>query len=442
MFRRIVETSRFLLAVLDEEMRITYASPVCLELLGFAPEEMIGLDALSLLHPDDRDVAVGAIVQLVAEAKGRVGVGIPLAARVRTREGAYRSFEIGAQVALDDPAVAGVILRLRPIEGQAFLDLALRELVAGADLEDVLLLLARAAEAEVSPAAASVSYDWDGARFRSAVSTGLASELAGTEATRNAPWATALDGAVPVDFTLDELPPAVAEPARRGGFAGCWVVPVAMVHADLSACLFVWRHEPDAPWVSHLVALDRIAGLVALAFRHRHDENLLVHAALHDGLTGLPNRRQFFQRVEAAVEATREDGAGGRVGVLYLDLDDFKPVNDDLGHAAGDEVLRVVAERIRTSIRPHDLVARLGGDEYAILCADATDEAGIVSLAERLVGHIAEPLTVAGARVRVAASIGVAFGAPAMSADQLIERADGAQRMAKADGKGRWRVAR
>lgn len=438
-FRRIVETSRFLFVILGADMTVAYASPVCSDLLGYTPDEMIGWDGLDLLHPDDRDVAAGALMQLVAEADGRLGVGIPLAARIRTRDGSYRTFEIGAQVELDDPDVAGVILRLRPIEGQAFLDEALHQLVTGADLEPVLELLARAVGAEVSPAEASVSYDWDGVRFRRSMSTGLGPELTGTCEPGDGPevpWAVALRTGEPVAMTRADLPSVVAEAARQAGFAACWAVPAAMTHADRAACLLVWRTDADPPWMSHLVALERVAGLVALTFRHRHDEALLVRAALHDSLTGLANRTQFFQRLEAVI--VRADDAPA--AVLYLDLDDFKPVNDELGHAAGDEVLCVVAERIRASVRPRDLVARLGGDEFAVLCTGRTDEAAVVAIAERLVQHLAEPITAAGTRVRVAVSVGVAFAGRGGSSDALVERADRALRVAKNAGKGRWHL--
>jgi diguanylate cyclase (GGDEF)-like protein len=132
------------------------------------------------------------------------------------------------------------------------------------------------------------------------------------------------------------------------------------------------------------------AELRAQAERNAHD-------ARHDALTGLPNRTQLHARLAEAA------ASGEAVSVLLLDLDRFKPVNDTHGHEAGDEVLRVVAERLRTAVRPGDLVARLGGDEFAVLVSEGSDSA---QLAERLQALIAAPISIGHVVVSVGASVG------------------------------------
>jgi diguanylate cyclase (GGDEF)-like protein len=151
----------------------------------------------------------------------------------------------------------------------------------------------------------------------------------------------------------------------------------------------------------------------------------LVTRALHDSLTQLPNRVLFLDRVNHAL-LQRED-TFAHVGVLFVDLDDFKGVNDTLGHAAGDQVLVAVAERLRACLRPGDTAARLGGDEFAILCRiSSPDEA--TSVAARLFDALLQPVKTEGRRIRVRASIGIAVGRCGGESDAatLIAAADAA----------------
>jgi diguanylate cyclase (GGDEF)-like protein len=137
---------------------------------------------------------------------------------------------------------------------------------------------------------------------------------------------------------------------------------------------------------------------LVIALRQARD--LLHHQALHDPLTGLPNRTLFDERLDRALLAREHD-----LAVLFCDVDDFKRINDDYGHDAGDEVLRQVASRLLDCVRTTDTVARLGGDEFAILVLDALD---VAELGERLVAALAAPYHLAGTTVQISASIGIA----------------------------------
>ena len=164
----------------------------------------------------------------------------------------------------------------------------------------------------------------------------------------------------------------------------------------------------------------------------------LRHQAFHDSLTGLPNRTLFATRVGEALARAAE---GGPVpAVLFLDLDDFKTINDSLGHAAGDDLLVAVAERVRASVRPTDIPARLGGDEFAVLVENTNgDEPEWV--AERLVQAFGSPFIVHGRQIAVASSVGIAVAAPGTStADVLLRNADLAMYTAKAKGKRGYAV--
>ena len=161
----------------------------------------------------------------------------------------------------------------------------------------------------------------------------------------------------------------------------------------------------------------------------------LRHRAYHDSLTQLPNRAHFMERLQQALELP-----GDRTALLFLDLDDFKRVNDQLGHQIGDDLLVAVSQRLRTCIRPSDTLARLGGDEFALLLERVGEEALATRIAARIVARLSAPFEVGGRRLRISASIGVAL-ADRGPGGSLLRRADQAMYLAKRDGKAGFAVA-
>ncbi|MCB0961995.1 MAG: EAL domain-containing protein, partial [Acidimicrobiales bacterium] len=158
--------------------------------------------------------------------------------------------------------------------------------------------------------------------------------------------------------------------------------------------------------------------------------------ALHDTLTGLANRTMFTQQAAVALRAV---GPDQRVGALFVDLDDFKTVNDSLGHAVGDQLLQEVSTRLVTSLSTKDLAARLGGDEFAVLVADAESEAQVLAIADEVLALVAQPFRIQGRDIRVTASIGIAFGDDdSIDAEVLLRSADVAMYLAKDRGKNRY----
>lgn len=191
-----------------------------------------------------------------------------------------------------------------------------------------------------------------------------------------------------------------------------------------------------------LLVLMRLAGLVGLLERdvsaRRVLEARLTYQAYHDPLTGLANRRRFVDDTTVALATRREPGS---LAVLFLDVDDFKTVNDGFGHAAGDQLLAAVAERIRTSVRDTDLAARLGGDEFGILLRGVPDVAYAADAATRLLESLKAPIVISGVEVTAGASIGIALDRPETTGvDDLLGQADIAMYRAKARGKGRHHV--
>ena len=196
----------------------------------------------------------------------------------------------------------------------------------------------------------------------------------------------------------------------------------------------LWRHshlngpdgEPRA-WISHCVDVSK----------HRYAEEELSWQANHDALTGLPNRELFLERL--AGNLSRRAGC---VAVLFIDLDDFKVVNDSLGHSAGDRLISAVAERLSRGLRPDDVIARFGGDEFTVLLPGVVSDEDAVRVARRLTETLREPVVIEGEPRYVSASVGITCSAPgeAVDAHALLRDADSAMYRAKQLGKGRCEI--
>ena len=160
-------------------------------------------------------------------------------------------------------------------------------------------------------------------------------------------------------------------------------------------------------------------------------EAALRHNALHDPLTGLPNRSYFLQRLEQSIQLTQRN-SDHQYAVLFIDLDNFKPVNDTLGHEIGDQLLAKVASRIKLLLRKSDLVARLGGDEFAVLLDDITDRSQVTTAIRRIQSRITQPFVIEGRQISIGASVGVTFSQLGyQQAEAALKDADTAMYQAK-----------
>jgi diguanylate cyclase len=215
--------------------------------------------------------------------------------------------------------------------------------------------------------------------------------------------------------------------------------PILVLMVDVSLASDVPILAAGSAILSVLV-LVRLAGVVNALARDNAArgtlERELSHRAAHDPLTGLANRRAFVDRLDAQIAAH----PGGRLAVLFLDLDDFKRINDTSGHAAGDQLLLVVAHRVRAQLREADLAARLGGDEFGVLLPGA-DMRAATAIAGRLLAALVEPVILDGHPAATHASIGIADGSRrGATGAELLREADIAMYAAKASGKGRAAV--
>ena len=232
------------------------------------------------------------------------------------------------------------------------------------------------------------------------------------------------------------------EPAARALLEQALAAPGVPRQAELRVRdgAGAWRHADLI--LTNLLHEPAVAGVVATLHdvdERKGFERQLTQQAFHDSLTGLPNRALLRDRLEQALE--RAHRSFGSVGVVFLDLDNFKLVNDSLGHHAGDALLLAAAKRLKSSVRKQDTVARLGGDEFVVVLEGLRGLADVVSVVETIIEEFARPFDLEDRNLVVTASIGVALGNAAdREVDSLLRDADIAMYRAKTDGKGRFVV--
>jgi diguanylate cyclase (GGDEF)-like protein len=194
---------------------------------------------------------------------------------------------------------------------------------------------------------------------------------------------------------------------------------------------------------SPVIEDDRVTGAVVVfrdVTKRRESEEEMFYRANYDAVTAVPNRSLLLERLGQELKLARREDK--RVGVLFIDLDDFKAVNDSLGHHAGDLLLRQVAERLQRCVRETDTVARLGGDEFVVLLTHVADSACSERIADALIRSLAQGVELAGRTIQVGASIGIAhFPEQGDTPVALIDRADAAMYQAKSAGRGVHRRA-
>lgn len=232
---------------------------------------------------------------------------------------------------------------------------------------------------------------------------------------------------------VDRDPAAVA-----AGFRSGLAQPILSGERDvLGILLLLWERKRvvdarETGWLQSATATAEIA------ISHHQLVSRLAYLSEHDTLTGLLNRRSFIENGTRGLAMARRHN--WTAGLLYLDLDRFKPVNDTWGHLAGDRLLTTVATRLEQVVRESDCLARLGGDEFAIFAPDL-GRSGPAALAERALERLREPMDLGiGRSLSVNSSIGIALASPEQSLDTLLARADGAMYLAKSAGGG-WRLA-
>jgi len=225
------------------------------------------------------------------------------------------------------------------------------------------------------------------------------------------------------------------EACRKVGLRSMVVAPLN--HGETTVgVLKIAAAEPNVFSDEHVNILQLMCGLIASAMYHavRYETNELYHRATHDALTGLANRALFYDRLRQNLSLARRQSS--QLGILNLDMDGLKPINDQYGHRAGDAAIREIGQRISKVSRESDTVARLGGDEFAVITVDVGGRESAMRHADRLIGEIRKPFSFEDNQLALDASIGVAiFPDDGTELDPLIEKADQAMYAVKRTNK-------
>ena len=324
------------------------------------------------------------------------------------------------------------------------------EMIArGRPLEAVLEALVNLVEAELSEIRASVLLLEDGDRLRNGASPHLPPAYVklidnfeigpkrgscGTAAWRQ-------EAVVVCDIQTDALWEDFRELAAMFGFRSCWSTPILGPDGRVLGTFALYSGTVREPTPLEMELTAMATDIAGIAIERHRNEARIQHMAHHDPLTGLPNRALFWAQFSRNLhEAQRERR---KVTVAYIDLDNFKTINDTLGHAAGDEVLRSLAVRMSNCIRASDLLVRLGGDEFAIVFSNpGHDELGVIRRLQQLRAAVAQPLEIEGRSLVATCSMGVAFfPQDGATPEALLASADRAMYEAKGMGRDTLRVS-
>jgi len=404
-FKALVSNAADIIMVTDQAGILQYVSPAYQRLLGRAagPE---GASMADFIHPVDVERLATQFPPLLDDPS-RV---LTTVVRCRDSAGSWRHFEATVTNRLEDPDVRGIVGNLHDITELRQADERFRSAF------------------ENAPIGMGIS-DLDGRIIRANPALGR------------------IVGRGPEDLvgvSVHEMTHPEDRESSSGEMAHLvssgllgYQIEKRYLHADghdvwVSASVSCVRDEQDRPLY--------LIGQVEDVTERRALRERLAYAAIHDPLTGLPNRELFMDRLEVALY--RAARGGTRVAVVFLDLDRFKLINDSLGHDVGDQVLSAVADRLSGIMRGSDTLARFGGDEFTVLCDDVTEESDALEVAQRLRAAMSQPLVLPSGEVFVSLSIGIALSGPDDPGAVILRNADIAMYRAKERGPSRIEVYR
>jgi diguanylate cyclase (GGDEF)-like protein/PAS domain S-box-containing protein len=405
-FKALVSNAADIITVTDRSGTLQYVSPAFDRILGHSTLSYRDGSMGRVMHPDDLARITDDFPSLLDDPS-RV---LTTVVRIQDAAGRWRHFETTITNRLDDPDVHGVVSNLH-------------------DITELREAHERFRSAFENAPIGMAMTDLEGRIIRANPSMG---EIVGRTPAE-------LVGVTVHDLTHpDDREAGVGEMERfvAAGTVG-YQIEKRYVHRKghevwISASVCCVRDEQERPLY--------LIGQVEDVTERRALRERLAYAAIHDQLTGLPNRELFMDRLEMALR--RIGRTGHQVAVIFLDLDRFKLINDSLGHDVGDQVLEAVADRLGTVMRASDTLARFGGDEFTVLCDDVAGEDDAIELAQRLVLAMGQPVVLATGEVFVSLSVGIALSSTDQSGAVILRNADIAMYRAKDGGPSRIEIYR
>ncbi|MDH3755937.1 MAG: EAL domain-containing protein, partial [Acidimicrobiia bacterium] len=452
--RSLVDHSPDVVTIHDEEGNVSWVSE-SIGQLGWSADDFSRSPIAAFVHADDRD-EFREVYDRLAQQPGHME---RIEVRVRRRDNSWRWIELIMVNRLSDPAIRGMVVSQRDISErrQSSDSLASRAAQQSGVAQLGRFALEGADPSSLAEAATHIisqTLEVETCElFRALDDDGLLALEAATGAAADEvdQLTLPIDSSSQAGYTMTIGEPVTSEHLRdelrfrqsRHGRAANMTSGISVVLNGRNRRYGVMVAQSCTPRsfsADDTTFLQSVANALALALERRGVEDEARHAALHDSLTELPNRVLFLDRLRMAIDQART--RGGKLGVLFIDLDHFKVINDSLGHRAGDELLRGVANQLRGTLRPGDTVARFGGDEFTILCERIPGENDAEIIADRVRTALDEPFQLEGNHVKVTASVGITVVNPSadstVDADAVLRDADAAMYRAKDAGRSRY----
>jgi len=419
---------------------IVYGNKAMVELTGWTVDEAFGESLFQYLHPEDAPWVLEAFANLIdsAEADAQLGASqwSSLRLRVLAKDGTVIPIEATGGAGLTDPAVGGFMYSVRPARVEELLDDVFAGVAAGDSIES---LMERVVDIITLPPlglqAAVFEQSADGTdRLVASSDPGFVGLP--VNCTDFVPWAGLRTGTARV--AIDTLPSQARQHLSAAGFEDCFHAGAHAPDVSTTLRLIACMRQRSDPAMAAIQRVERARELMSVVLLKAHNDQLLERAATLDDLTGLPNRLGLTRCLEQ-VAASADDCA-----LLFVDIDDFKRINDLYGHPVGDRVLATVSDRLRRAVRADDTVTRLHGDEFAVVLNGSRGGLPpdtVRRLAARVVKMLAEPLRIDGLTLKISVSVGVAYLDNERNVERLLGRADEAMYAAKRAGGDRHHIA-
>lgn len=436
----LLRGSSDLVIVTDRHGIINYVSPSAERLLGASPQDMVGRSIADSVHDDDvlgaSDGSLG-VDQMLGTGPGRRPI-----LRLRHLDGSWRRLRFERNLA-DQDGERSIMLTGRDLgdeDGAADLlseqTVLLERVARGAPVVDTLRAIESLGTRRLTRGHFAIGFYGLSHEYTCEsvdISDALVAILERTGIAR--PPTRRVSGTGDGGFRRNEGWDSVVRAASGGRYQTGWVSDLIGSDTRVIGRVTFLREDTDELESVELELLGLVADLATIAVE-RHDlQARLAHGALHDELTGLPNRRLMLLRLRELFQESDSEG-----GLLFVDLDRFKLINDSLGHEAGDHLLREVTARFSRAMRPDDLIARVGGDEFVVLCPGLDDVSLVATVAERLTAALVEPVDLPGGRVVVSCSIGVVHVNGPVEPTEALRDGDLAMYEAKQLGRNRTAI--